>query len=326
MEKIILIFLIVLLLVFCFLFIGNPPETEKITWGVNFSHKHAEGLGLDWKKTYSALIDDMGVRNIKLAVYWNLIEPKKGEYDFSDLDWLIAEAENKGVKILPVIGMKAPRWPECHVPEWAINLSKKDQQEEILAMLREIVLRYKDSYSIDRWQVENEPFFPFGQCQWVDKDFLKKEIDLVKSIDGKNRSIIISDSGEGSFWIRAAQYGDIVGTTMYRRVWFSQLKRYINYHFPPVFYWRKAEIIKNLFDKKVVCVELQAEPWGQKLLYDSPLEEQEKTMNLRQFQKNIEFAQKTGLDEFYLWGSEWWYWMKEKQNRPEIWEEAKKLF
>ena len=49
-------------------------------------------------------------------------------------------------------------------------------------------------------------------------------------------------------------------------------------------------------------------------------------MNLEQFKKNIEFAKKTGLKEFYLWGAEWWYWMKEKQNKPEIWNEAKKLF
>jgi len=40
--------------------------------------------------------------------------------------------------------------------------------------------------------------------------------------------------------------------------------------------------------------------------------------------KNIEFAKKTGLKEFYLWGGEWWYWMKEKQGRPELWEEVKK--
>jgi hypothetical protein len=48
-------------------------------------------------------------------------------------------------------------------------------------------------------------------------------------------------------------------------------------------------------------------------------------MNLEKFRKNIEFAKKTGLDEFYLWGAEWWYWLKEKQNQPEIWKEAKKL-
>jgi len=73
-------------------------------------------------------------------------------------------------------------------------------------------------------------------------------------------------------------------------------------------------------------VELQAEPWGEKLLYDSPLEEQEKTMNLEQFKYNIEFARNTGISEFYLWGAEWWFWMKEKQDSPEIWNEAKKLF
>ena len=49
-------------------------------------------------------------------------------------------------------------------------------------------------------------------------------------------------------------------------------------------------------------------------------------MDLERFQKNIKFAKKTGLDEFYLWGAEWWYWLKTKHDKPEIWEEAKKLF
>ncbi|GAI35277.1 unnamed protein product, partial [marine sediment metagenome] len=80
------------------------------------------------------------------------------------------------------------------------------------------------------------------------------------------------------------------------------------------------------FNKEVICVELQAEPWGPKLLYDSPFEEQEKTINLTLFQKNIEFARKTGFKEFYLWGAEWWFWLKEAQNDPRIWDEAKKLW
>ena len=176
------------------------------------------------------------------------------------------------------------------------------------------------------WQVENEPFFPFGECSWADKDFLKKEIALVKSLDLKGRPVVISDTGEYSFWIEAARLGDIVGTTMYRKVWFHQLKQYVTYPLPSVFYWRKALIIKKLFNKEVICVELQAEPWGVNLLNDSSIKEQEKTMNLEQFQKNIEFAKSTGLKEFYLWGGEWWFWMKEKQNKPEIWSEAKKLF
>jgi hypothetical protein len=48
-------------------------------------------------------------------------------------------------------------------------------------------------------------------------------------------------------------------------------------------------------------------------------------MNFEKFKKIIQFAKNTGTDTFYLWGSEWWYWMKIKQNQPEIWNEVKGL-
>jgi len=318
-------FLIFIFVLGGYFFLGSAPATEKITWGVNFSQKHSQLLGLDWKENYLALLDDLKAKNIKLITHWDLIEPKKDQYFFDDLDWQIKTAEEKGAKLLLVIGMKTGRWPECHIPGWAKDLTKKEQQKEILELLEQIVLRYRGRPPVNFWQAENEPFFPFGECPWVDKKFLEKEIELVKSLDLKNRPIIISDSGEGSFWIQAAKFGDIVGTTMYKKVWFHRLGSYIHYPFPPIFYWRKAQIIKKLFGKKVIVVELQAEPWGPKLLYELPLKEQEKSMNLRQFQENIEFAKKTGLDAFYLWGGEWWYWMKEKQGKPEIWNEAKNL-
>lgn len=325
-KRILLILLVFLLLFAGYLFIGTPPLAKEITWGVNFSQKHTQNLGLDWKTTYSALLDDLGVKHLKVAAQWDLIEPEKDKFYFDDMDWQIREAENHDAKILLVIGMKTGRWPECHIPEWAKNLNKEEQQKEILEMIEEVVLRYRDRVSVGAWQVENEPFFSFGECPWVDKNFLKKEINLVKSFDTQKRLILISDSGEGSLWINAAKLGDIVGTTLYKKVWFRQLGNYIYYPFPPTFYWRKAQLIEKIFNKKVVVVELQAEPWGPKLLYELPLEEQEKTMNLERFKANIEFAKKTGLNEFYLWGAEWWYWMREKQNRPEIWQEAKNLF
>jgi len=316
--------LFILIIFFCYLFIGSAPKAKEITWGVNFSQKHSKNLGLDWKEVFTALLDDLGARNFKIAVHWDDLESKEGEFYFDDLDWQIREAEKRDAKVFLVIGMKTTRWPECHLPQWAQNLSKEKQQEKILRMLEKIILRYKESKAIWAWQIENEPFFPFGICPWVDKKFLKKEIDLVKSLD--KRPIIEADSGEGSFWIEAARFGDIPATTMYEKVWFRQINHYVRYPLPPVFYWRKAQIIKFLFGKEVICGELQAEPFGPKLLYDISLEEQEKTMNLEQFKKNIDFASKTGLDTFYLWGSEWWYWLKIKQNQPGIWNEAEKLF
>jgi len=326
LRRILLVLLFLFLAFLGYLFIGTAPEAKEITWGVNFSQKHTKNLGLDWKETYLALLDDLKVKNLKVAAHWDLLEPEDGKFYFDDLDWQVKEAEKKGAKLLLVIGMKTTRWPECHIPEWTVNLEKSQQQEKILRMLQAVVLRYKDTPVIWAWQVENEPFFPVGVCPWVDKKFVKKEVNLVKSLDPLKRPIIMTDSGEGSFWIQSAKIGDIVGTTMYEKVWFRQIGIYVRYPFPPVFYWRKAQIIKKLFNKKVICVELQAEPFGPKLLYDSPIEEQEKTMNLEQFKKNIEFAKKTGLDTFYLWGSEWWFWLREKQNKPEIWNEAKKLF
>lgn len=325
-KKMLLGLLIIILIFMSYFLIGKPPQAEKITWGVNFAQKHAELLGLNWKETYLALFDDLKIKNIKLITYWDLIETEEENYNFAPLDWQIQEAENRGAKILLVIGMKTGRWPECHIPQWAKNKNKEEQQERILRLIEKTVLRYKDSTAIEAWQVENEPFFPFGECPWTDINFLKKEINLVKLLDDRDRPVVISDSGEGSLWINAARLGDIVGTTMYKKVWFGQLGFYLYYPLPPTFYWRKAEYIKKLFNKKVIVGELQAEPWGPKLLYDSPLAEQEKTMTLERFKYNIDFAKKTGLDEFYLWGAEWWYWMKEKQNQPEIWNEAKKLF
>jgi len=318
--------LVIILFVVGYFSIGSPPRAKEISWGVNFSQKYAELLGLDWKETYFALLDELGVKNLRVAAHWDLIEPQKGEYYFKDLDWKIQAASEKGAKVILAIGMKTPRWPECHIPEWAMGLSKEKQQERILKLLNEIVLRYRERVSVRAWQVENEPLFPFGECPWIDKDFLKKEINLVKSLD-PNRPIIITDSGEFSFWITAASLGDIVGTTLHRRVWSKELGVYItHYWFRPIFYWRKAQIIKKLFGKEVICVELQAEPWGPKENPYLSLEEQKKTMNLEKFKENIEFARKTGLDTFYLWGAEWWYWLRETKNKPEIWNEAGKLF
>lgn len=323
--KYLLFFIFSLFFLFsCFLLVGFGKQADNITWGVNFSQKHSQTMGLDWKKNYLAILEDLGAKEIKISSYWDYIEVRPDEYNFNDLDWQIEEAEKRNARILLVIGMKTPRWPECHIPEWAADLSKNEQQGKILKFLENTVLRYKKSAAIWGWQVENEIFFEFGNCPWRDEDFLEKEVALVRSLD--SRPIVISDSGEYSLWFKAARIADIIGITMYRNVWFKEIKSYFSYPFPEIFYIRRANLIKNLFYKEVMCVELQAEPWGQKLLYDLPLEEQEKSMNPEQFRKNIDFAKKTEIENFYLWGAEWWYWMKETQNRPEIWNEAKKLF
>lgn len=319
-------FALLLLVFFLFLFAGEAPRTESMAWGVNFSQKHAINLGLDWKETYLALLDSLGAKRLKIAVHWDYIEGEGPGLFFDDLDWQMKEAEQRGVQVLLAIGQKTPRWPECHIPQWAKDLKKQDRQDAVLRMLAGVVSRYKDSPALWGWQVENEPFFPFGQCPGgTARSFLKKEADMVRSLDSSH-PIVISESGEASLWLDGAYYGDIVGITLYQKAWFGQLGMYINYPLPPVFYWRKAQLINAFFHKNVIGVELQAEPWGPSLVYNVSLEEQEKTMNIDLFKDNVEFARKTGLKTFYFWGAEWWYWMRATQGRPEIWDEARKIF
>ena len=194
-------------LVFCYFFIGSAPVAKNITWGVDFSQMQAQSLGLDWKDVYLAIINDLGVKNIKIHTQWDWIEGERGDYFFGDTDWQLDQAKKNGVNVIYVVGLKSGRWPECHAPVWSDNLSEQQQKKEILEYITQVVLRYKNNEAIKYWQVENEPFFKFGQCpSWYydGGEFLKQEVALVKSLD-YSRKIIISDSGEGSMWFRAAE-------------------------------------------------------------------------------------------------------------------------
>jgi hypothetical protein len=157
---------------------------------------------------------------------------------------------------------------------------------------------------------------------------LKAEVASVKSID-PSRKIIISDSGELSTWTDVAPIADIVGVTMYRSSWSAKQKTFgINaYSFlTPEFYAAKAALIQNVYRKPVMSIELQAEPWASQPLPESSLAEQEQSMNPQLFAENIAFAKEVGLGRYYFWGVEWWYWMKTKQEKPEIWGQARELF
>jgi len=331
MKKIIvsLIGLVLLLaaIFFALFFVIQAPVAQHITWGVNFSENQAKSLQLDWKATYLALLEDLQVKHIKLLVQWDAIEPTKDNFSFDDTDWEVSEAQAHQASLIYVVGMKTGRWPECHVPGWANGMSKQDQQAAVLQYVTATVERYKSNSAIVAWQAENEPLFVFGECPWYDSDFLKTEVQTIHALD-PTRQVIVSDSGEQSLWLKAATIGDSVGVTMYRRAWFGwgDYGFYFDFPLPPLVYWLKAQLVDVLFGKKVIGVELQAEPWTHLFIGQASLQEQEKTMNPQQFQKNILYAKQTGLDEFYLWGSEWWYWMKEVQHKPEIWNEARSLF
>jgi len=317
----ILLILIILGVVFWRL---DFKRSEGMRLGVNFSQPQAIFLNLDWKKVYISILDDLKFRRLRLQAYWPEIEKEPGKFDFTDLDWQVKEAKKRDAKIIMTIGRRQPHWPECHSPAWADSLSEKEAQEKILSMLTQVVKHYKKESNIIMWQVDNEPLVSwFGKCPPPNKEFLKQEIALVKKLDF--RPVLITDSGELSLWYKASKFGDYFGTTMYSAVW-SKYFGYVDYKyfFPPAYYNFKARLV-GLLPQSVIISELQAEPWQRIDLSDMTLEEQRRTLSADRLKENVLFAESSGFTEAYLWGAEYWYWLKETQQDDSVWQMAKSL-
>jgi len=243
------------------------------------------------------------------------------------LDWQISQAAERGTNIILVVGRRAPRWPECHDPIWLSNLAPLAAQEHQLEFIKEVINKYKDNPAIKAWQVENEPLFGlFGDCPKPSKEFLTQEINLVKSLD--SRQVIITDSGELNSWQGAGSVADILGTTMYRIVWNKYFGFWDYFFVPAAIYHYKAEMTEMFHQnlKGVIVTELQMEPWTMdKRMVELSLADQERSFDLQRFKNNISYVKKTGFPEVYLWGVEYWYWLKE-QGHSAIWQEAKMLW
>jgi hypothetical protein len=297
-------------------------EESPVALGATFSKPYAESLGLDWKKTYVAVLDDLGVRRLRIPAYWDDIEPQPGVWNFSNVDWQISEASKRHATIILAIGRKLPRWPECHAPAWTDGMNESLVQTRILTMLEEVVRRYKDNPTITEWQVENEPFFQFGNCPPPDRDFLKREVAVVHALD--SRPVIITESGELSSWLQVAGIADVLGISTYRTVW----TKYFGYFYWPItpkYYSEKFKGVSTLVDKAIIT-ELQAEPWAPNGILAMPLDQQLRLMNPGQLDENVTFVRQIGFPEAYFWGVEWWYWLKTEKGHPELWNEGKKLF
>ncbi|NUM25417.1 MAG: hypothetical protein HUU49_02200 [Candidatus Buchananbacteria bacterium] len=300
---------------------------QEVNFGVTFSDKYASDLELNWQESYLAILDDLGVDKIRLIAYWDDIEAIQDQFDFSKLDWQLAEAERRDVEVILTVGRRAPRWPECHDPAWINDLAKLAVQQHQLEFVKETINRYRDRQVVKSWQIENEPLFSwFGKCPKPDKQFLRQEVDAVRALD--SRDIIITDSGELNHWQTAAGLADKLGITLYRIVWNKYLGFWDYFFVPPAAYRFKADITGFLNGnlKGVLVTELQMEPWTlDKRMIELTEAQQARSFDLNRFKNNISYVRQAGFNEVYLWGVEYWYWAKQ-QGRPEIWNEAKKLW
>lgn len=320
MMKYFISFLLLLAMLYGVLWLASR-RIYPIEFGISFNQNHARSLDLDWRKVYTAMLDELKPKYIRIAAMWSEVEAEPERFDFTDVDWMMKEAGERGTKVTLVIGQKAPRWPECHVPGWVNEMMSTERySDQLKRYLTETVKRYQNHPVLELWQVENEPFirFRFGRCERYRPELVSGEIALVRQLDSAHK-IIVTDSGELSTWRRAIKAGDYFGTTVYRVVRTAK-GRIVTYDWlPPAFYRWKARLLGRKMDT-VFISELQAEPWftngGAK---DTPLMVQKETMSIDRLNKNLDYAQRIGAPRAYLWGVEWWYWMKIQNNDGRYW-------
>lgn len=305
----------------------STDTNPKAKLGVTFSPRYAEELGLDPDEVFDALVTDLKPGIVRLPVYWDEVEIEKGKYNFSKTESYLNRLEKNNIQAVLVVGFKQPRWPECFQPTWSKTEQEPDFSDSILKLVKEEVTYFKKHQNIKYWQLENEPFLDFGICPRPNYERVHEELELLKSID--SRPVLMTDSGELSTWLPVLKTADIFGTTLYRTVW-NPWFGIVEYPWPPAFYTIKAQLTRFLtgsLHKPVIISELQAEPWPdeKKSLGQVPINEQLSLFSTNKFLENVDYARQTKFDEIYLWGIEWWFFMK-KNHVSDYWLTAKILF
>lgn len=316
------VFLLVIYLFF--IFYHSKHKDEPYKYGVTFISSYAKYFDVDPKETMTALRDDLGFKRFRLVSYWKEIESQEGNYDFSELDWQLDEVRKVDGEVSLAIGLRQPRWPECHMPQWLEGQPKEVWYPKLQKFLTKVTQRYKDDPVIVSYQLENEHHLNvFGECTDFSRERLKEEYDLVKSID-PNTPIILS-LANNYFGVPTGQpRADEYGVSVYKRVFDSNVtNNYLEYPFPAWYYGGRAGMTELLTGRSSMLHELQAEPWTPTDMKTSSIEEQNKSMDEKRLIERIDYARRTGFTTIDFWGGEWWYWRKIKFNDPSLWNVVK---
>jgi hypothetical protein len=306
----------------------SKHKDQPTVLGASFIPDYAQGFGLDPNETLNAMLSDLKLKQVRLVSYWGDIEQTPGHYDFSQLDSEFALANKYGAKVSLSIGLRQPRWPECHPPTWLDVQANNEAiwKPQLFRFIKTVVDRYKTDPALHDYELENEYFMKvFGTCTDFSRQRLVDEFNLVKATD-PSHPVIISRSDN---WVGipvGQPKPDEYAISVYKRVWDSTFThRYFEYPLPATFYASLAGAEEVLSGKDMIIHELQAEPWTPKGLEitQTSVAEQYKSMSPQRLKARIAYGEATGMKTIDLWGAEWWYYMKVKQHNPDVWNVVK---
>ncbi len=306
----------------------STQSSIPLTMGVSFIPDYAQFLGVNPEQTMKSLLD-IGVRNFRLVSYWTDIEPTKGSYNFSQLNWEFKLADEYHAHVLLVVGLRQPDWPECHMPAWAQKEPVSVWQPQLESVMAKVINKYKNNPALSAYQVENEYYLKaFGDCTNFSPARLKSEYDLVKRLD-PSKPAIISRSNNVFGAAISPPIANAYGLSVYRRVWDAKVTHhYLTLPYPAWYYSYLAGSMRIFDHRNLFIAEFQAEPWApnEKTLKQTSLSQQNKTMSPAMFKSQFQFAENTGIKTIYMWGAEYWYYRMEVEHDPSLWNIAKQYF
>lgn len=312
--------------------------------GTTFSQLQCHYMQLDLKSTFRAICE-LGFDRIRLCAYWDDIERVENEFNFSTLDWLLDECDRHNIKVVLAVGMKVPRWPEFHFPQWLQARhdvfgggQPLDQNSAIAAHTLNFVQRVVDhartAPAITHWQVENEPFtrLAIAAGRHISAEFVRQEVELVRSGIAAHQKLVLT----GSITLPVAQeatdtaalheniqLADAVGVNVYTKVPIDNTFFYLE-PLPP--FWqtlRRWQTALTQNNTEAWVAEAQAEPWEANQLVAMgkptyPSATPKRTTNL------VAALADVGFSTILLWGCEYWYWQKLNQ-RDQWWRTMQQL-
>lgn len=324
--------------------LGNPR------FGINFDCHHAEYLILEdpakgaagyvsdsrpgraqWcAQTLGTLLDETGAKYVRINVEWSYVEPAPGEYRFDTIDALLAEANRHGAAVLLGAGVKAQRHPEFYIPGWVLAQAHLSANEVIsgdpylhdkaLEMIAAVVRHTQAAPAIDAWGADNEPYVASARANnWtLSREFVREEVAAIHANDPQRRPVSINHAQHFVFdrrWKNALADGDVLAASLYpfRNYTLLGSERVVPIleigPFAPN-YAAQARAA-HAEGKQFWITEMQAEPWyngDMRLL--SPANPSPNLTPSR-FEKNIEYARRSGAGRVYLWGAEWWLYQQQ---------------
>jgi hypothetical protein len=313
--------------------------------GTTFSPLQCYYMNLDPRQVFKSLMG-LGLNRIRLGAYWHELEPKPGQMDFSQLDWLLEQCHQAKIEVVLAVGMKVPRWPEFHFPDWvkaqyetgagstALDLRSPLLAERSTQFVEKVVAHTRMAPAIKYWQVENEPFtrLEITGGRWLSPEFVGREVALVRAGARGDQKICLTNAihlptpkeGEDTPALKnSAALADAVGINVYTKVPAGPPGIYLE---PSPAFWNTLKIWQQdlvLAKREPWIAEAQAEPWEpqqlvamQKLDYPSAAP--------RRMTQLVTELSGIGYQTILLWGCEYWYWQRQ-QGRNLWWWSVEKL-